>query len=124
MKKAINMVLKEEAIWIEKNKKIQLKKKVSTKVTTFQPVRNILYKKQKKHCNLCKNKFELELLDLHHKYIPQTLKTINYFWNTELVCKTCHKNRHLKKYSLVNILIKLSKVPLLKTLLQNIQAIK
>jgi len=108
IKKAISMVLKGEAEFLDKET-ILLKKEVSTTIETIEPIRNILYNKQKNCCNFCKKEFDLELLDLHHKYIPQIIKTINYQWNSELVCKKCHKKRHENNYAIVNLLINIYK---------------
>lgn len=103
-KKAMRLIDTKRAIQIDKYK-IQLVHNIVTEIYYLPLLRELLFKRQNKCCNKCKKEYDRHILELHHRFIPQTFKIINKEWNTELICHPCHRERHSNKFSLVNILI-------------------
>lgn len=104
-RKAMRLVDNKKAVIIDKYK-IQLVHNIITDIYFLPLLRETLFSRQNWKCNSCKKTFLRHLLELHHRFIPQTYKIINKDWNTELVCQDCHRKRHSNRFSLVNILIK------------------
>ena len=105
LRKAKNLVDQRKAKFISENK-IQLEHYIkSENIETGLHLREKLYILQSCKCKLCKKEQYREFLELHHKYIPQSIKKINYLWNTELLCINCHKQIHKNPFKIINFLI-------------------
>lgn len=109
IKKSYAIISSWRWIWEIEDKIIILNHDIQSPIKRYPLLFNQLLKKQKwNKCNCCWNEFSIELLDIHHKYIPQSLMIINKMWNTELLCSSCHLKKHKQKYTLINLLIKIS----------------
>lgn len=74
--------------------KIQLTHVFRKRVEYKEWLRDELYRIQKEKCNKCNCKLSRDVLELHHRIIPQILTTINSLWNCELLCHNCHREKH------------------------------